>query len=170
MLHICCGVCAGSVVPRLRARGFEVWGLFYNPNIYPLEEYTQRLKTARETARILEFPLLEGSYDNGNWFKKANGLANEAEGGKRCKICFRMRLAETRARSGEMNIPLFTTTLTVSPHKNSSVINDLGRFLSRKNFLAYDFKKEDGFKEATVFAKKHGLYRQRYCGCRYSMR
>ena len=168
LLHICCGVCAASVVLQLRKEGIEVKGFFYNPNIHPLEEYTRRLKTTQEVSQLLRFPLIEGQYAQDRWHKRIQGLEGEPEGGKRCAVCFQMRLEETYSMSRKMNIPLFTTTLTVSSHKDASIINRLGRHLNEKGFLGRDFKKRDGFKEAIIFAKRHNLYRQNYCGCIYS--
>lgn len=170
LLHICCGVCAGSVVERLRKEDFEVVGFFYNPNIHPEEEYKRRLKTTEEVSRALGFDLIEGSYDKDNWFKLTQGLEDEPEGGKRCEVCFMVRLERTYKRSKELDIPFFTTTLTVSPHKDTSIINRIGRGLNPTNFLERDFKKKEGAKLAIEFAKRFSLYRQNYCGCIYSMR
>ncbi len=170
LLHICCAVCAGYGVQRLREEGLEVKGFFYNPNIYPQQEYEKRLKGTQKVAEILGFELVEGSYDKDNWFKVTEELKNESEGGKRCEICFRMRIAKTNDKSKELNIPFFTTTLTISPHKNALVINKIGKELNSKSFLEYDFKKNDGFKKTMEFAKKFNLHRQHYCGCVYSMK
>ncbi len=168
LLHICCGVCAGEVVPRLGEEGLEVQGFFYNPNISPLKEYTRRLKTAQKVSRILKFPLIEGEYDKDRWHERIQGLEREPEGGKRCTVCFQKRLEETYSLSRRMNIRFFTTTLTVSPHKDACIINSIGRVLGKENFLERDFKKQDGFKKTMMFAKRHNLYRQNYCGCSYS--
>ena len=168
LVHICCGVCASSVIEKLRDEKFDIKGFFYNPNICPPDEYERRLKVAREVSKILCFDLIEGSYDKNGWVKLTAGLENEPEGGKRCEECFRMRLEETYRKSKELDMSFFTTTLTVSPHKNASVINKIGKLLNGSGFSAYDFKKEDGFKRAIEFAKKHNLYRQHYCGCIYS--
>jgi predicted adenine nucleotide alpha hydrolase (AANH) superfamily ATPase len=168
LLHICCGVCSSSVVERLREEGYQPIGFFYNPNIHPQEEYLRREDTAKQAARILKFELIPASYDKDGWLVKTKGLENEPEGGRRCPVCFKMRLEETEKMARKMNIPKFTTTLSVSPHKNSAVINDIGSKLSPSNFLARDFKKHDGFKLAIEFSKRYNLYRQIYCGCIYS--
>ncbi|MFH1678548.1 MAG: epoxyqueuosine reductase QueH [Candidatus Omnitrophota bacterium] len=170
LLHICCAVCAGSVVQRLRDDGFHIVGYFYNPNIHPQEEYFKRQEAAIEVARILKFELIPGIYDNDNWLSAIKGLEDEPEGGKRCSVCFKMRFEETMKKSMQMNIPKFSSTLTVSPHKNTTVINEIGREASSSRFLAYDFKKQDGFKLAIEFAKRYNLYRQNYCGCVYSFK
>lgn len=170
LLHICCGVCSSSVVERLRQEGFKVTGFFYNPNIHPEEEYKRRLEATRQVSQILDFPLIEGAYDKENWFEATKGLKDEPEGGKRCEICFKMRLEQTYKKSCQIDADCFTTTLSVSPHKNVLMINKIGKELDKKRFLDYDFKKRDGFKLAAKFSKKHNLYRQDYCGCVYSMK
>jgi predicted adenine nucleotide alpha hydrolase (AANH) superfamily ATPase len=168
LLHICCGVCASPVVGKLREENFDVVGFFYNPNIHPEEEYLKRLDVAREVARILGFELIPGAYDKDLWFANTKGLENEPEGGLRCSVCFKMRLKETQKKARELNINKFTTTLTVSPHKNTKTINEMGGLISPSEFLVRDFKKQNGFKLAMEFAKRYNLYRQHYCGCIYS--
>ncbi len=169
LLHICCGICASSVIERLRADGFEVVGFFYNPNIYPSEEYQRRLQVVRNVSQYLNLQLLEGEYDHNRWLLLTNGMDREPEGGIRCEVCFQMRLKETWKTACELpHMPYFTTTLSVSPHKNALVINRIGREIDDKSFLVYDFKKQDGFKKAMEFSRQHSLYRQGYCGCEYS--
>jgi len=170
LLHICCGVCSSGVIERLKEEGFEVTGFFYNPNIHPEEEYNRRLEVAQQVSRILDFELIEGEYDKDNWFKLTENLKDEPEGGKRCEVCFRIRLEKSAKKANELNIPYFTTTLSISPHKNVSIINKVGKELSNENFLERDFKKRDGTKLAIEFSKKYNLYRQNYCGCVYSRR
>ena len=170
LLHICCAVCAGYCVQRLRDDGFETKGFFYNPNIYPQQEYEKRLKEVRNVSEIVGFELIEGYYDKDDWFRLTEEFKDEYEGGKRCGICFKMRIAKTNDKAKDLNIPLFTTTLTVSPHKNACVINEIGKGLNPGSFLEYDFKKKDGFKKTMEFAKKFNLYCQHYCGCIYSMK
>lgn len=167
LLHICCGVCAGAVVQKLRDDGFEVTGFFYNPNIYPEKEYEQRLEVVRQASQLLGFTLVEGPYEINAWLERVQGLEAEPEGGQRCQVCFRMRLQKTAEKAREMGIEHIASTLSVSPHKNVQEINAIGQGLSA-GFLPYDFKKQDGFKKTMDFAKKHGFYRQHYCGCKYS--
>jgi predicted adenine nucleotide alpha hydrolase (AANH) superfamily ATPase len=169
LLHICCGICASSVIERLRNDGFEVVGFLYNPNIYPSEEYHRRLDVVKIISQHLNLQLIEAEYNNNRWLLLTNELDKETEGGARCEVCFRMRLEETWKKSCELHVPYFTTTLSVSPHKNASIINRIGSEIDNKAFLAYDFKKQNGFKKAMEFSKQHSLYRQRYCGCVYSM-
>ncbi len=170
LLHICCGVCAAGVAERLIQEGHEVFGFFYNPNIHPLEEYQRRLEVAREVAGRLNFPLEEGPYTPADWFRQTAALAGEPEGGKRCEICFRIRLEAAYLRMKEQGGDAFATTLTVSPHKSAAVVNRVGREVEGKSFLVRDFKKQDGFKRAIELARTWDLYRQNYCGCIYSAR
>ena len=170
VLHICCGVCAAGVVERLTSEGHEVIGFFYNPNIHPLEEYNRRLEVARELARKLDFPLEVAPYTPEEWLKETTSLENEPEGGKRCEVCFRLRLKGTYLYMKEHGWDAFTTTLTVSPHKSAEVINRVGREIGGERFLARDFKKKEGFKRTVELAKEWSLYRQNYCGCIYSLR
>lgn len=169
LLHMCCGVCASSVIQRLMRGNFKVVGFFYNPNIHPEAEYKRRLDAAKDLSQILGFELIEGTYDKDSWLKSTQALRNEPEGARRCALCFRIRLKETHRKSLELNIPFFTTTLSVSPHKDASVINKIGKGLDNSAFLGQDFKEGDGFKEAVEFSKRYNLYRQNYCGCAYSI-
>ena len=143
-------------------------GFFYNPNIQPKAEYLKREGVAKQVARLLKFELILGTYDKDNWLSKTRGLENEPEGARRCKICFKMRIEEARKKASQRNISQFTSTLTISSHKNTAVINEIGKTLDPSGFLACDFKKKDGFRLAIEFAKRYNLYRQNYCGCIYS--
>ncbi len=170
VLHICCGVCAAGVAERLASEGHQVFGLFYNPNIHPLEEYQRRLEVARAVAERLAFPLEVAPYVPEEWFRETAGLENEPEGGRRCEVCFRLRLEQAYLYMKDCGGDAFTTTLTVSPHKSAEVINRVGWEIGGEKFLARDFKKQDGFKRAVALAREWSLYRQDYCGCLYSMR
>ena len=170
VLHICCGVCAAGVVERLSAAGYQVLGFFYNPNIYPREEYQRRLEATYRVAERLSFPLEVAPYIPEEWFREASSGEHEPEGGKRCEVCFRLRLKKTYLYMIDVRGDAFTTTLTVSPHKSAAVINQIGKEIGGDSFLARDFKKKDGFKRSIELAKQWGIYRQSYCGCIYSMR
>ena len=169
LLHICCAVCATSCLQRLRQEGHEVGGYFYNPNIQPQEEYLKRLRETEKLARRENFPLTVGEYDQDEWFSQVKGLEAEPEGGRRCVRCFSVRLKATARVAQEKGFAAFTTTLTVSPHKNARVINKTGRNIGNSLFLARDFKKKDGFKRAQQLARRYNLYHQDYCGCIYSI-
>ncbi len=170
LLHICCGVCAAGVVERLALEGHQVHGLFYNPNIHPRQEYDRRLEVARKVAQKLNFPLEVPPYTPEEWFKETIYLANEPEGGRRCEVCFKLRLKEAYLYMKDCGADAFTTTLTISPHKSAAVINRVGWEIGGERFLARDFKKKEGFQRAMELAKKWALYQQNYCGCIYSMR
>lgn len=170
VLHICCAVCAAGVAERLTAEGHEIHGFFYNPNIYPPEEYQRRLEDVHKVALKLDFPLEAGPYEPEEWFRETRSLENEPEGGRRCETCFRLRLQKTYLYSQDCGGDTFTSTLTVSPHKSAVVINRIGREIGGDRFLARDFKKQAGFQRAMELARKWTLYRQDYCGCVYSLR
>jgi len=170
ILHICCGVCAAGVIERLTLEGHEVRGLFYNPNIHPREEYKRRLEAAYKVAKELKFPLEAGPYTPEEWIAETSSLKNESEGGRRCEVCFKLRLKKTYLYLPDYKWDAFTTTLTVSPSKSADVINQLGQEIGGDRFLVRDFKKKAGFQRATEMAKEWTLYRQDYCGCIYSMR
>lgn len=169
LLHICCGVCASAVAEKLMIEGHVVTGFFYNPNIHPADEYEKRLEAARQAAKQLRFELIEGPYDRENWFEAAKEVACEPEGGKRCDLCFRMRIQKTYDYMKKHMFDAFTTTLTVSPMKEATIVNDIGREIGGEKFLCADFKKKGGFARTIEMAKDMGLYRQHYCGCIYSL-
>ncbi len=170
VLHICCGVCAAGVVDRLISEGHQVVGFFYNPNIHPLEEYNKRLDVTYQVAKELNFPLELAPYEPEEWFKATNSLENEPEGGRRCEVCFRLRLKTTYLYMKDCGGDAFTTTLTISPRKSADVINQVGKEIGGDRFLVRNLKKKDGFKRAIELSKKWALYRQDYCGCIYSLR
>jgi predicted adenine nucleotide alpha hydrolase (AANH) superfamily ATPase len=170
VVHICCGVCAAGVVETLKEEGYEVTGFFYNPNIYPEKEYLKRLEATRRVARELNFPLVAAPYAPDEWFTQAEPLKHEPEGGKRCEVCYRIRLEKTYRYILSYGVDLFTTTLTISPRKRAETVNRIGEEIGGDSFLARDFKKKDGFKKANELARQWQLYRQNYCGCMYSMR
>ena len=169
VLHICCGVCAAGVVERLQAEGNEVEGLFYNPNIHPAEEYQHRLEVAREVAAHLHFTLTDLPYSPDGWDIVTKGLEGEPEGGKRCSVCYRLRLHKTWLYSLEKGAAAFTTTLTVSRNKPATIVNPIGQDIGGDRFLQRDFKKKNGSTRSAELAGEWGLSRQHYCGCRYSL-
>jgi len=171
LLHSCCGPCSTSVVENL-VNYFDVSIFFYNPNIFPREEYEKRLSTEKLFCEKLSIKIIEGSYDHDEWLKAVAGLEGEREGEKRCEICFNFRLAKTASLAKEKGFDLFSTTLSVSPHKSFSIISHIGKDLEAEfgvKFLDRDFKKGDGFKRSIDLSKEHSLYRQKYCGCEFSV-
>ncbi len=170
VLHICCGVCAAGAAERLAGEGHQVVGFFYNPNIQPRDEYERRLTAVREVAARLRFPLQTGRYDADEWLNQTVQLKQEPEGGKRCEVCFAMRLRETFLALPALGGDAFTTTLTISPRKSARTVNRIGAEIGAQKFLARDFKKMAGFHRAIELARQWRLYRQDYCGCVYSRR
>ncbi len=174
LLHACCGVCSSSVLERLNPF-FDITILYYNPNIYPSEEYEKRLNVQKELIEKmnLNVKLLEIGYNEKDFYKIAKGLENEKEGGERCTKCFYLRLKKTAQLAKEKNFDYFTTTLSVSPYKDSQKLNKIGEVLAKEhniNYLYSDFKKKDGYKRSNELAKMYKLYRQNYCGCEYSLK
>jgi len=170
VLHICCGVCAAGAADVLLNEGHQVTGYFYNPNIHPVEEYRLRLEAAQRMADKLKFELVAGRYDTDDWNKVTAGMGDESEGGSRCSVCYRLRLAKTFDFMWETGADAFTSTLTISPHKQAAEINRIGKEIGGDRYMARDFKKKDGFKRSIEMARRWGLYRQNYCGCIYSLR
>jgi len=118
----------------------------------------------------LDFPLEVPLYITEEWFNETVSLENEPEGGRRCEVCFRLRLKKAYLYMKDCGADAFTTTLTISPHKSADMINRVGQEVGGERFLARDFKKKAGFQRTIELAKKWALYRQDYCGCIYSMR
>ncbi len=172
LLHVCCAPDSTAVFERL-SPDFEVFGFFHNPNIDPANEYHKRLAEARKVAQELGFPLIVPAFDPESWRRAVEGLEDEPEGGDRCAVCFRVNLRATARKAQELGIPFFTTTLTISPHKDSERILRIGREAGLEfgvSFLGENFKKRDGFKRSLELSRDLGLYRQGYCGCRFSLR
>jgi len=172
LIHICCAPDAAYVIGLLRAE-FDVSGFFYNPNIHPAEEYSLRLEEMRQVGRILQVPLLEGAYDAAEWFKRTEGLEGEPEKGRRCDVCYSLRLEKTARLASEQSFDVFTTIMSLSPWKKADVLNRLGGELGRAcgtTFLEADYKKKDGFRKSIELSRRLGLYRQNYCGCIYSLK
>ena len=173
LLHSCCGPCSSAVLERLLPH-FAVTVFFYNPNILPGQEYEKRLSEQRRLLREMgdAAALLEGSYEPKRFLSFVRGLENEPEGGKRCERCFALRMEETALACRRGGYDLFTTTLTVSPHKNAPLINTIGENIAEKygmTWLPGDFKKKEGYKRSIALCKQYDVYRQNYCGCKYSI-
>lgn len=174
LLHSCCAPCSSQVLARL-SDYFLVTVLYYNPNIEPFSEYEKRKEEQKRF--IKSFPsknqisFLDCDYENEKFKIIAKGLENIPEGGERCHKCYTLRMEKTAVLAKENNFDYFCTTLSVSPFKNSRVLNEIGNMLEKKYDIKYlysDFKKEDGYKKSIEYSKKYNLYRQNYCGCIYS--
>ncbi|MCI5880223.1 MAG: epoxyqueuosine reductase QueH [Bacillales bacterium] len=171
LLHSCCAPCSSHVVTLLKEY-FDVTVLYYNPNIYPLEEYLKRKNEQIKLLEILNIPIMDIDYDHNEFKENVKGLEDEKEGGARCNKCFALRLEKTAILAQLNQFEYFCTTLTVSPYKNSQIINKIGAILEQKynvKYLYSDFKKKEGYKKSIELSKKYDLYRQHYCGCEYSV-
>jgi predicted adenine nucleotide alpha hydrolase (AANH) superfamily ATPase len=172
LLHICCAPDAAHGVAVLRER-YDVTGFFYNPNIHPEEEYRRRLRATLDLLDRSPFPLVVGNGGGPAWEEAARGLEGEPERGRRCEECIRLRLRETARKAAELGMPAFGTVLTVSPRKDASMVNRVGKEEAEQSgvaFVAADLKKGDGYLKSVRASREMGIYRQRYCGCRYSYR
>ena len=175
LLHSCCAPCASYVLEYL-SNYFEITVFYYNPNIYPPEEYHER---AAEQKRFIEqFPAknpisyIEGDYDTKRFYEMARGLEKVPEGGERCFKCYELRLRESAILAKEGGFDYFTTTLSISPLKNAEKLNEIGEALEKEygvKHLTSDFKKKNGYKRSTELSKEYELYRQDYCGCVFSL-
>lgn len=180
LLHSCCGPCSTAVIERL-ADNYNITVFFYNPNITDISEYRKRLDTQikfideynKKLPEGKQIKLAEGNYDPDEFFGFVKGFEEEPENGARCTKCFEFRMKKTAEAAKIRGIPVFATTLSVSPHKNTKQINEIGYELEKKyniSFLDENFKKKDGFKRSVDMSREYGLYRQNYCGCRFSER
>ena len=172
LLHSCCGPCSSAVLERLREH-FRVTVLYYNPNIEPEEEYLLRRSEQQRLISLLgeDIGWLPCEYDHASFDAFAPQMADEPEGGKRCLACFALRLNETAEQAKKHGFEYFTTTLSVSPHKNADFVNRAGEEAARRSGVKYlygDFKKKNGYLRSLQLSTEYALYRQNYCGCLYS--
>ncbi len=165
LLHACCGPCSCYSTKKITADGLQPTLFFYNPNIHPYQEFLQRRDGLRQLAQIRNLPLIEEP-----GYEMEHFLMNvAAEPTKRCEFCYRNRLTKTADKAKELGLPLFGTTLLISPYQNRDRIVAIGRELAEDRGLRfYDEDLRPGFRESQQTAKELGLYRQKYCGCIYS--
>ncbi|MDP2830700.1 MAG: epoxyqueuosine reductase QueH [Candidatus Omnitrophota bacterium] len=168
LLHICCGPCLIYPFSRLTDQGFKISGFYYNPNLYPVSEYHRRVEAlkilSREFSLVVEYP----EHEENDFFQAINTPELLL---KRCAICWSLRLRKTARQAKQGGFRAFSTTLLASPYQNHELLKQLGRQIGQE--LGIDFYYEDfrpGFKQAQIEAKRQGIYRQKYCGCKYSMR
>ena len=176
LLHSCCAPCSSYVLECLN-RAFDIDVFYYNPNIAPAEEFERR---AEEQIRLAEalphegrIEVIRGAYDPQVFYDAVRGHEDDPEGGARCAICFRLRLAEAAKLAAERGDDYFTTTLTISPLKDAQLLNAIGFELSEQYgvpWLPSDFKKKNGYRRSCELSQIYGLYRQDYCGCVFSRR
>ena len=176
LLHSCCAPCSSYVLEYL-SNYFKITVYYYNPNIYPDEEFEKRCKDQQDF--ISRFPakhsisFIPGAFEKDRFYEMAKGLEDVPEGGERCFKCYRLRLESTARLARENDFDFFTTTLSISPLKNAEKLNEIGKMLSEKYGVSYlfsDFKKKNGFKRSLELSAEYGMYRQNYCGCIYSIR
>lgn len=174
LLHACCAPCSSYVLEYL-SRYFKITLFYYNPNISPESEYRYRVsEVKRLVAEMLpdsDITVVEGRYDPERFAQAVRGLEGEPEGGKRCRVCFRLRLEEAARQAQTLGCEFFTTTLSISPLKNARALNEIGEELApiyQTRYLVSDFKKREGYKRSIQLSAEYHLYRQDYCGCIYS--
>ncbi len=174
LLHSCCAPCSSYVLEYL-SQYFRITVFYYNPNIYPDEEYAKRVLEQQRFIAALpaRYPISfeEGPFDQSRFYAMARGREHLPEGGERCFACYELRLREAAALARERGFDYFTTTLSISPLKNAAVLNDIGQRLAQEYGVAYlvsDFKKKDGYRRSVALSREYGMYRQDYCGCVFS--
>lgn len=176
LLHACCAPCS-SYCLEILVKYFDITVLFYNPNISCFEEYNKRAneleRFIKECSNISNVKLEIAEYIKEPFYEVAKGFENDVEGGERCFRCYELRLRKAASYASENDFDFFTTTLSISPHKNAEKINEIGKKLSLEYNISYlysDFKKNNGFKRSIELSKEYNLYRQNFCGCIYSKR
>lgn len=174
LLHACCAPCSSYCIEYLHSH-FDITLFFYNPNIYPCEEFDVRANELKRLVKEMELdiPVIVPENDTQSFYTVTKGRENLPEGGERCFDCYRLRLEKAAQYAKEKGFDYFTTTLSISPLKNAVRLREIGLELEEKygvKNLPSDFKKKEGYKRSTELSKKYGLYRQNYCGCVYSKR
>jgi len=175
LLHACCAPCSSHCLEYL-SKYFRITVFYYNPNISPKEEYALRIEEIKRFVKEFkaenEITLIEGKYEPERYFKTIKGFEEEPEGGKRCELCFKLRLSESAKLAKELNADYYTTTLSISPLKNAELLNQIGKEEGDAvgiTHLPSDFKKKGGYARSIELSKEYNLYRQNFCGCVYSM-
>ena len=176
LMHSCCAPCSSYVMEYLN-QFFDLTLYFYNPNIFPATEYYLRVNEQKQLIKAMgltaAIKLIETSHDADEFTLITQGLETEKEGGARCAQCFHLRLDKAAQYAKKNGFDYFSTTLTISPMKNAEIINRIGEEIQTRyniDFLPTDFKKKGGYQRSIALSKEHGLYRQDYCGCRWSIR
>lgn len=173
LLHACCGICSGYPISLLKDMGYTVVVYFYNPNIYPKEEYEKRLNAEKQLCEHFNCELIEGEYEPEVYYEFVKGLENEPEKGARCSKCFELRLSKSAKVAKSLGINEFTTSMVISPHKNYEKLTAIGEEIAQKENLTYistNFRKHDGFLKTNQISKSLNLYRQNYCGCKFALK
>lgn len=174
LLHVCCAPCS-SYVQEYLTPYFDITLFFYNPNIDTAKEYTHRSTELERLVKEAGFPskIMICDHDPESFARMAEGMEDEPEGGARCRLCYELRMRKAAEYAASHGFDLFTTTLSISPHKRADWINEIGEALADEygiRHLPSDFKKRGGFKRSVELSQEYDLYRQDYCGCRMSKR
>lgn len=174
LLHSCCAPCSSYVLEYL-TEYFDITVYYYNPNISPMGEYEKRIAEQKRLISEMKFKnsvsFIEGTYNHDEFISLTRGLENLPEGGERCSLCYEIRLEAAAQKAAEINADYFTTTLSVSPYKNTAKLNAIGLKLAMEYgvpYLVSDFKKNNGYKRSIELSTEYGLYRQNFCGCIFS--
>ena len=174
LLHVCCAPCSSYVLEYLSSY-FQITILFYNPNISPESEYIFRLEELKRLITEAGYgdctDLVEGSYDPSCFLEMAKGMEDLPERGARCYHCYELRMREAAREAARLGADYFTTSLSISPHKNADWINEIGSRLGQEYgvmHLPSDFKKKSGYLRSIELSRQYNLYRQNYCGCIFS--
>ncbi len=170
LLHSCCAPCSTAVIDVLKD-DYQLTIFYYNPNIDTDEEYRHRLEEQKRYCHMLGIEVIEEGHNSEDFLSKVVGLEDQPEGGARCPVCFKLRLARTAQRAKKDGFDCFGTTLSVSPHKNADELNAVGKAVEKEEeieFIEGNYKKKDGYKKSIILSKEFGLYRQNYCGCKFS--
>lgn len=174
LLHSCCAPCSSYCLEYL-SEYFKITVFYYNPNIYPEEEYGKRVEEQRRFIERLpvKHPIsfVEGAYEKERFYQMAKGLEDVKEGGERCFLCYELRLRESAKLAKQMGMDYFTTTLSISPLKNAEKLNEIGECIAKEydvSYLSSDFKKKNGYQRSVELSEQYGMYRQNYCGCIFS--
>lgn len=173
ILHACCGICSAYPISFLQDMGYSVIVYFYNPNIFPTEEYNKRLKAEETLCKYFNCELVVGDYEPNIYYDSVKGLESEPEKGLRCDVCFKLRLSKTAEFAKQRGISEFTTSMVISPHKNYEKLTAIGNEIAEKYGLIYNstnFRKHDGFLKTNQISKSLNLYRQNYCGCKFALK
>ena len=176
LLHACCAPCSSYCLEYL-SKYFEITVFYHNPNISPEAEFDYRVSELKRLLGEMPLPsevkLIVADYNAAEFEDAVRGLENEPERGSRCTVCYRLRLRKSAGYAAEHGFDYFTTTLSISPYKDAERLVNLGEELAEEfgvKYLPSDFKKKNGYKRSIELSEEYGLYRQDYCGCRYSKR
>lgn len=173
LLHTCCAVCGGYVINQLKEAGHKVSVYFFNPNIFPEEEYEMRLNEVKRYCDEVGAEFIPCAYNHDEWLNSVKGHEDAREGGKRCELCFTHRLAESAQKAKELGFDAIATTLTMGTQKPVDMINEIGKEMAKfygLKFIDTIWRKNEGVKKANLIAKEREFYRQDYCGCEFSRR